>query len=488
VPSATLIFRLARRNLALNARRSLLIGTLVAFAVMISVIGNSLFDSTLAGIRRTFINCFTGDLYISGKSDRTISLFGVDTPVIGSYTPIPVIPGYESVLAVVRAQPGLSGITSQLTGYALLESAGVRVPVALFGVDGDEYFKSFPAIRVARGALLHTGVPGLMISRGQAEEIQKTAGHPPAPGDSVTLSAYTGHGFTIRQVPLAGIFDFPATNTVLDRITYVDTGTLRSLNGVVEETAEISDLPAGATSYVEGDLTNVFDSEPKTVGRTSGVQISDVEHSLADRQARAAGNGVGKGSWNFILIKLEPETDPALFQRNLESQLKAAGLDARVGDWKAAAGSGAALAGSLSLAFDAGLLLLAVVIVFVLVNTLVIWVTQRTAEIGTIRALGGSRRFVFELFFTESTILSVVSGAAGVIVGSALVLLLSHKGLTIDNRILELIFGGKVLRPVLTLRTTAVSFLGALIVGALAVIFPIRMALKIRPVRAMGSE
>jgi hypothetical protein len=50
-----LVARLAVQNLALNIRRTFLVGSLIAMCVLVAIAGNSLFVSAVEGLRRTFI-------------------------------------------------------------------------------------------------------------------------------------------------------------------------------------------------------------------------------------------------------------------------------------------------------------------------------------------------------------------------------------------------------------------------------------------------
>jgi putative ABC transport system permease protein len=483
-----MIAKLAVRNLVLNSRRSIFMGFLILIGVMAAILGNSFFESAGNGLRRTFSECFTGDCYVSPRGDEPISLFGSDTPIIGSYAPIPVLPFHDRILEVIKRQGGVALTASQISGYALLEYEGARSPIMLFGVDGDEYFKVFPSISITSGRTFGNGAPGMMISKRMAAELERSVGHAVAPGDRIRLSVFWDRGFTIREVPLTGTFEYPAANTVLDRIAYVDADTLRALNGMVRGDAASSQLPEGSTRYLSGDLENVFDTNATAEPAESGVRLQDVEHALTEPRTGDTRLPVQAGSWNFILIRLNPGAAARSFRLDLEKQLAHEDLQARVGDWQAAGGSGAALAGSLRSAFNGGLALVAVVIGLILANSFVIWVNQRTSEIATMRALGASRGFILSLFFAEAAILSMVSGAAGVAVGSAVVVWLGRTGVHIDNRILTLVFGGTTLRPMLTWRTVTGGFLGALAVGLLALLLPLRLALRLRPARVMELE
>jgi putative ABC transport system permease protein len=482
-----MIIRLAARNLVLNGRRSVLMGFLVFIGVLAALLGNSLFSSAGKGLRRTFSECFTGDLYIAPPADAPVSLFGSDTPIIGSYAPIPVLPFHDRILEEIEKLEGVASTASQVSGYALFEFEGTRNAVMLFGVDGDEYFSMFPSITLTSGRRI-TDAPGAMISRKIAAELERTTGRPVSIGKTVRLSVFWDRGFTIREVPIVGIFGYQVENSALDRIAYVDADTLRALNGMVRGDASESPLPEGATEYLSGNLEEMFGASGITESSGEGIRLQDVELALTEPQGGLDDVQRGAGSWNFILLRLRPGVDAGSLKAVIERKLIAEGLQASVGDWRAAGGSGASLASSLSVAFNAGLALVAILVVLILANSFVIWITQRTAEIATMRALGASRGFVLSLLLAEAAILCAVSGAAGVALGSAIVTWLGRRGVDTGNRILALVFGGAKLRPVLTWGMVVTCLLGSMVVGVLALLLPIRLALRLHPARAMEGE
>ena len=328
-----------------------------------------------------------------------------------------------------------------------------------------------------------------MISGKMAAELERTTGRPVRLGDMVRLSVFWDRGFTIREVPLAGVFEFPAENSALDRIAYVDVDTLRTLEwngpGRCLSHAVTRQSPL---DYLTGDLADVFGSPGITEPSEAGIQLEDVERALAEPRDGGELVPASAGSWNFILIRLKPGVESGAIRAGLERQLAAEGLKATVGDWREAGGSGASLAGSLRWAFNGALALVVVLIALILANSFVIWITQRTAEIATMRALGASWGFVFSLLVVEAAILCAASGGAGVAVGSAIVAWLSRRGVDTGNRILALVFGGATLRPVLSWPMVGACFLGSVTVGVLALLLPIRLALRMHPARAMEGD
>ena len=56
------------------------------------------------------------------------------------------------------------------------------------------------------------------------------------------------------------------------------------------------------------------------------------------------------------------------------------------------------------------------------------------------------------------------------------------------NPFLEILFGGKYLNPQVSIGTVIGSLLGIIAVGYIAHLYPVAVALKIQPVRAMQTE
>ena len=112
------IIRMAFRNLLEHKAKSLIVGILLALGVLILVVGNSFIDASAAGIRLTFTDSYTGDVFISGTSQNgKVSLFGVQS--VGGLDATPNIPDYETVRAKIASIPGVKGVTSLATGFGM---------------------------------------------------------------------------------------------------------------------------------------------------------------------------------------------------------------------------------------------------------------------------------------------------------------------------------------------------------------------------------
>jgi putative ABC transport system permease protein len=120
---------------------------------------------------------------------------------------------------------------------------------------------------------------------------------------------------------------------------------------------------------------------------------------------------------------------------------------------------------------------------FMIHNTFAIAVTERRAEIGTLRALGTTRRQVIELFLMESVMFGLVGSSLGIAFGCLIAngltryigdVMLAHYGIAL---------GAHGLKLGLSLLVTAI-LLGT-VTSILAAIIPARNAARVDPIQAL---
>lgn len=114
-----------------------------------------------------------------------------------------------------------------------------------------------------------------------------------------------------------------------------------------------------------------------------------------------------------------------------------------------------------------------------IMNTMYTAVTQRTREIGVMKAIGATNGQVMILFVLESGMLGLIGGGVGVLVGASLSSLASWGATQAVNIPINPYLG-----PELLLGSLAFSF----IVGTLSGVFPARRAAKLEPAKALRYE
>lgn len=113
-------------------------------------------------------------------------------------------------------------------------------------------------------------------------------------------------------------------------------------------------------------------------------------------------------------------------------------------------------------------------------NSMLMAVTERYKEIGTMKCLGALDRFILELFLIESGFQGLVSATAGAIAGSGLMIIVSRM------RLGEEVF---TYLPILAiLKYTLISIGIGLVLSVLGSIYPAYRAAKMAPAEAMRVE
>ena len=488
----SVVWRIAFRNLQEHRAKSLIVGTIILIGTFVLVVGNSLMDSAAAGIRRSFIDNFTGHLVLAGVTDAPVSLFGVRTTDFLN-TRTPRLDGYGRLLEAVASHPDVAAWSAQASDAAVVNLAaddGTSIGESfsrLWGIDPARYLALFPdAAELVAGAFLAPEQAGLVLSEEIATDLAESAGRAVRPGDRVLLTATTTAGIKVREVPVTGIFRFRNALPQLDFVSLVDITTLRTLTGMtVSAPAEqiLTDAQvAGLGAVDEGDLFG---------GGNAGPLVQEAEAaapapSVLDLGERAE-SVVDSGAWHFLLLKLRRAGAADRVTEALERTIAEEDLGAQVLGWVDAAAPLSQLSDGFKIVFNVVIIVIAVVAVIIIMNTLVISVTERMSEIGTMRAIGARKGFVRRMIGAETVTLAFVFGGAGVVLALVVLSILGATGIRATNLFLRILFGGEVLRPAVSPGSVAFSLLMVAAIAVLSSLYPLAVALRISPRQAMGT-
>ena len=254
------LIKIAFRNLLQHKAKTLIIGSLIVVGTIILVIGNSVLDTAVKGIRNTFINGYTGNIVITAKSGEPVSLFGSleDQALIlfGATTyvnsQIPKLPDYPKIITYLEQHPQVSGFSPQIFGLGLI-NCNLHVEDVygadsmFFGIDPVQYRKLFPEnMEIIEGRFLNPGEKGMLISEDKKEELSRYFGYTGV-GNNVRLYGTGATSFRIREIPVVGVFKLKnKSNDMLNKICFVDENTLRSLIGMSSGSGKISPVDSKA--------------------------------------------------------------------------------------------------------------------------------------------------------------------------------------------------------------------------------------------------
>ncbi|MDB4907984.1 MAG: MacB-like periplasmic core domain protein [Gemmatimonadetes bacterium] len=131
------------------------------------------------------------------------------------------------------------------------------------------------------------------------------------------------------------------------------------------------------------------------------------------------------------------------------------------------------------------LFLIVVVAAFNIVSTLTMVVTDKTREIGILRAMGMTSRSIRRIFFVQGVVIGVVGTAAGVAVGiGAATAIDRYRLIPLDATVYFIDHLPVYTQPL----DVAVTVAASLLIAALATMYPARQASRLFPVEAIRHE
>jgi putative ABC transport system permease protein len=461
--------------------------------VMLLVVGNSFMDTIQKGIEKNYTENYTGDLFIVNDRVEDISLIFSSDAMSKSPRSIPE---YEQVKTIVNSFDQVKETTGQLNGLATAKWGELgEAFVVLFGVNPSSYTQMFPdGVNIIDGDFLDDdGSAGIVISKSVADQFSNTAGEDIKVGDTILLTTINSvSGTKIREVPIKGIHDYGDASFDLQFISFIDENNLRIMNGMVANNVESLDLSSDEQSNLgsvdEDDLfadDSLFFSG-SVVSNTLGTSI-DYTSILGDTKDRDIALEVDPHAWNYLLVKLENSNDTDRMVRLINNELKENGIEATAYPWLKGAGMSAKLANTLSIVFNVLIIIIAIVAVIIIMNTLVISVSERYGEIGTMRAIGAKKSFVRNMITLETMMITLTFGALGVLFGIVILVIFRIVGIEATNQFLQILLGGAIFRPSISVSAIFTSVLSVTIVGIVASLYPVLIALKISPLEAMNK-
>ncbi|MSP54700.1 MAG: ABC transporter permease [Myxococcales bacterium] len=326
-------------------------------------------------------------------------------------------------------------------------------------------------------------------------------------GEMMSLRAYTKTGYMRSvNVKVWGTFEFVGleSSQLAGVYNLADLVTFRQLYGkmtesqvaeldgvrkaaavkeVTRESAEDDLFGGGADALVtESTTTRAFDEfagVDMTAASRAAADLDDRVYTTADME-----NGV---VLNAAVILHEGASIPEA-QRAIEAASLAAGAPVNALDWQTASG----IVGQLLLVIK-GVLLVAILVIFLVAlfiinNSMMMATLERTAEIGTMRAIGAQRREVLALVLLETLVLATVASGLGAMVSVGMLAWLGEVGIRAPSAQMTFIFGGPRLYPAWSMLNVSLGVGSVSIISLFSTFYPAMMAASVQPVVAMNPK
>lgn len=325
------------------------------------------------------------------------------------------------------------------------------------------------------------------------------------PGENLTIKAYAKNGFLEAvSVPVYGTFEFEGLekSDLAGSLSLMDLMSFRDLYGYV--TPE----KAGETSALEREAgvrtVRREDAEAELFG--GGGSLVSVAHpralsekaELGDLKERLSSEALAERVYSQSEIDAGVALQAAVILKDpsrlkgtlgeLEGISRTHGLGLKFADWQKAAGNIGQFVWVANVVLGLATGIIFVVALVIINNAVVMATLQRVREIGTLRAIGAPKGFVWAMVLAETATLGLVFGSAGALAGTAAVVWLGHAGIPAFNEVLYFFFSGPRLYPTLSWGSVAGAFTAVLFVTCASALYPAVLATRVQPVQAMASE
>jgi putative ABC transport system permease protein len=290
-----------------------------------------------------------------------------------------------------------------------------------------------------------------------------------APGETVTFLGVTPGGAVYGvSSRVLGLFEPKKFKSIFDYINFVDITTYSQLYNFTGVTAD--SLPESYAAVLDAE------SEDDIFGAAFEGDFAPIKVETLKTETLSG--------YSMIAVVLNDHNR----QEETSTALEAAGLGVLTEPWDEASGFFAPVARSLGFVIFAIVGVIFLIVAFVFTNTLIINIIERTPEIGTMRALGGEKGFVRSLFLTETLVLNIFFALLGIAVSFVLIMAFGPTGIPLPDIISQFLIGGGNLPLLLIPGPFVQALLVVTVVSVLATVYPVRVATRISPLKALSQK
>jgi len=377
--------KIALRNLSRQKGRTSMLMVAIGFGVMVVTLLNSFTAGIVDNVQGTVSRMLGGHIYITGQK------IAEDGRIISG------IPE-DNELTKIIAETGIRAedITRRSLANATIIFGSNSVTQRIEGVNWDEEKTLRSSLAVMKGDLASIKNPSsLIVTEQVADQLNATV------GDQVIVKLQTVSGQqNVGDFIIGAVISDPGVEGMLS--AYADLSYLNGLLNLAPQAYQQLSIFLRNPGTMEEDASRIYSS----LAALGPVYPRDSAASGGNNFLGAGGPGVLTFLRGFSVSTLDSDESPWQGVRYRVTTLN--DLTTQVQD----------IVSVLNSVSFVVLIVLMIIVMVAITNTFRMIVNERTAEIGTMRALGMQRTSVRNSFLTEASLLAIGSVVAGILAAS----------------------------------------------------------------------
>lgn len=322
-------------------------------------------------------------------------------------------------------------------------------------------------------------------------------------GETIPLTAFTKLGSSsAMNIKVYGTFRFKSfeNSPLAGNFSLIDLVSFRQLYGFMtdERKAQNKEIESemGAVDLSKDDLEGMFGKSPETTEtkKPGSPQLagtlktllalgskSDVPDSYSKEELE---NGV---FLNAAIFLKDASKAKATMQEILDRSEKEK-LGIQVADWQESSGMIGQMTFALKFILYFFVFILLSIASLMIMNSLLMATLDRQQEIGTIRAIGAPKNFIYSSFLIESALTSLLFGGIGTLLALLVIQTVGKSGIPAQGDVAMFFFSGPKLYFSAQWFEILLVFVMMLLISFLATQYPAWRAMKISPILAMQKK
>ncbi len=323
-------------------------------------------------------------------------------------------------------------------------------------------------------------------------------------GDNLSITSFTKKGsFSIIEIQIIGIISIPGSDlSILNNI--MDLKTFQKIVGYDPESKIMSleqlEAMERNKKYLEAEnldelrdenIDDLLSGDLGEWNEESETETNTEEETVVNEELQKRleeqNKNVGSGKTQFITARLKNPYKMYQVIAELNKVFAEKNMNVIAVDYVASSGTFGGFIFLIGILVSAAIIIIQVISLIIITNSVLMGVLDRVNEIGTMRAIGAQRSYVFGLILSESFILSIISSIIGILLSLLGLWIFGLFGFGSPNFIAAVLFGGEKLIPqthIVYIITTAIVII---LTAFIATLYPVRIATKISPLEAMNK-